>query len=176
MRPGKAFGLKWSDLEGNRIRVQRAVVESQEKGGSTIGEPKTKKSKRTVTLLESTLHALKAHKAHQGQEILVAGETYTRQNFIFATPTGGFLNIHAVDTRWETCVRNSGLPRITLYGCRHTHATMLLMTGVNPKIVSERLGHASIVITLDTYSHVLPDMQDEVVAKLGMLTAGSSQT
>jgi integrase len=54
MRPGEAFGLKWSDLEGNRIRVQRAVVESQEKGGYTIGEPKTKKSKRTVTLLERT--------------------------------------------------------------------------------------------------------------------------
>ena len=175
MRPGEAFGLKWSDLEGSRIRIQRAVVESHEKGRYTLGEPKTKKSKRTVTLAESTLHALKAHRARQAGEILAAGESYNRQDFIFATTEGGLLNIHAVDTRWETSVRKSGLPRITLYGCRHTHATVLLMAGVNPKVVSERLGHASIVITLDTYSHVLPDMQDEVVTKLGMLTAGTAR-
>jgi integrase len=175
MRPGEAFGLKWADLEGNRIRVQRAVIESQEKGQYTIGEPKTTKSRRTVTLTDSTLQALKAHRAHQAEEFLAAGETYQRQDFIFANQKGGSLNIHAVDTRWETCVRKSGLPRITLYGCRHTHATVLLKAKVNPKIVSERLGHASIVITLDTYSHVLPDMQDEVVTKLGMLTATSSR-
>jgi integrase len=159
MRPGEAFGLKWADLEGNKIRVQRAVIESQEKGRYTIGEPKTKKSKRTITLMGSTLQTLKAHRAHQAQDILAAGESYQRQDFIFADQTGGFLNIHAVDARWETCVRRSKLPRITLYGCRHTHATVLLKAGVNPKIVSERLGHASIVLTLDTYSHVLPDMQ-----------------
>jgi integrase len=164
MRPGEAFGLKWSDLEGNKIRIQRAVVESHEKGGYTLGEPKTKRSKRTITLEESTVQVLRAHKARQAGEILAAGEAYDRQDFIFANPTGAFLNIHAVDTRWETSVRKSGLPRITLYGCRHTHATMLLTAGLNPKIVSERLGHASIVITLDTYSHVLPDMQDEVAA------------
>jgi integrase len=175
MRPGEAFGLKWSDLEGNKIRIQRAVVESREKGRYTLGEPKTKKSKRTVTLAESTLYALRAHRARQAGEMLAAGESYNRQDFMFATSKGSFLNIHAVDTRWETCVRKSGLPRITLYGCRHTHATVLLMAGVNPKIVSERLGHASIVITLDTYSHVLPDMQDEVVTKLGMLTARGAQ-
>jgi integrase len=175
MRPGEAFGLKWGDLEGSRIRVQRAVIESQEKGQYTIGEPKTKKSRRTVTLADSTLQALKAHRAHQAEEILAAGETYQRQDFIFPNQKGGFLNIHAVDARWETCVRKSGLPRITLYGCRHTHATVLLMAAVNPKVVSERLGHASIVITLDTYSHVLPDMQEEVAAKLGALRVGSAK-
>jgi integrase len=118
---------------------------------------------------------LKAHRARQAEEILAAGQSFQRQDFIFTNDKGGFLNIHAVDTRWETCVRKSGLPRITLYGCRHTHATVLLMAGVNPKVVSERLGHASIVITLDTYSHVLPDMQDEVVAKLGTLAARSAR-
>jgi integrase len=176
MRPGEAFGLKWADLESNKIRVQRAVIESQEKGRYTLGEPKTKKSKRTITLMGSTLQALRAHRGRQAQEILAAGESYQRQDFIFADHTGGFLNIHAVDARWETCVRRSKLPRITLYGCRHTHATVLLKAGVNPKIVSERLGHASIVLTLDTYSHVLPDMQDEVVAKLDILKAASTRT
>ena len=118
---------------------------------------------------------MRVHKARQAEDILAAGGKYDRQDFVFAKPTGAFLNIHAVDTRWETCVRKSGLPRITLYGCRHTHATMLLIAGINPKIVSERLGHASIVITLDTYSHVLPDMQDEVAAKLSLLRAGSAR-
>ena len=101
MRPGEAFGLKWSDLEGNKLRIQRAVVESREKGRYTLGEPKTKKSKRTVTLAESTLHALKVHRARQAGEMLALGESYKRQDFIFATTEGGFLNIHAVDTRWE---------------------------------------------------------------------------
>ena len=103
MRPGEAFGLKWGDLEGSRIRIQRAVTESSERGRYTLGEPKTKKSKRTVTLSESTVHALKIHKARQAEEILAAGVNYNRQDFIFATATGDFLNIHAVDTRWETC-------------------------------------------------------------------------
>jgi integrase len=112
---------------------------------------------------------LKEHRKRQCEEILAAGEKYTRQEFIFAAPDGHHEFTERVRGRWKTAVRRSGQRLIRLYDCRHTHATLLLRAGVNPKVVSERLGHASIVITLDTYSHVLPDMQNDVVDKLQAL-------
>jgi integrase len=166
MRPGEAFGLKWEDLEGDRLRIQRAVAETLDQGVYTLEAPKTERSKRSVAISQDHVALLQGHRRRQIEEILAAGTNYTRQDFIFADPEGHHEFTERVRGRWKTAVRRAGVRKIRLYDCRHTHATLLLKAGINPKVVSERLGHASIVITLDTYSHVLPDMQDEAVERL----------
>jgi integrase len=166
MRPSEAFGLKWEDLDGDRLRIQRAVAETMVQGVYSLEAPKTERSKRSIAISQDHLALLKEHRRRQLEEILAAGEKYTRQEFIFATPDGNHEFTERVRGRWKTAVKRSGQRRIRLYDSRHTHATLLLRAGVNPKVVSERLGHASIVITLDTYSHVLPDMQNDAVDRL----------
>jgi integrase len=193
LRPGEAFGLKWGDLQGDRLHVVRSVVETDKKGKYTIGPPKTDKSKRSVALTGESLAVLQAHRKAQAVEILAIGPDYDRKDFIFAPEMGGHDLPTYTGRRWRRAVRRvnaklekeaaSGggnnrmsedvsaklLKDMTLYGTRHTHFTMLLKAGVHPKVVADRAGHASVVITLDTYSHVSPDMQDEAVGKLTAL-------
>lgn len=183
LRPGEAFGVKWSDLQGDRLRILRAVTQVS-KNVYGLEEPKTESSKRAVALTKENLQVLQTHRKRQAAEILAAGPEYVRQDFIFANELGG----HDIDTyarrRWKRALvrvnrtpkgqeKARQLPRIRLYDTRHTHATMLLKANVHAKIVSERLGHASIKITLDTYSHVLPDMQDSAVTQFEALIAAS---
>jgi len=96
---------------------------------------------------------------------------YQDYDLVFANDKGTPLDLHNVTRRhFKPLLRDAGLPDINLYALRHTCATLLLMAGENPKVVSERLGHSSVTMTLDTYSHVLPDMQEEATKKLeGML-------
>lgn len=169
MRPGEAFGLKWEDLDNDRLSIRRAVAETAVKGQYIIKAPKTKKGTRSIAVSQELLAVLKAHRVAQIAEILSAGEAYTRQDFIFADKQGHHETIIPVRGRFHSARRRAKMRKIRLYDLRHTHATLLLKAGVNPKVVSERLGHASVVITLDTYSHVLPDMQDEAVDRLGAI-------
>jgi integrase len=169
MRPGEAFGLKWEDLDGDRIRIQRAVAETAAQGVYALEAPKTERSKRSIAISADHVALLESHRRRQMEEILAKGSGYTRQDFIFADLEGHHEFTERARGRWKTAVRRAGVRKIRLYDCRHTHATLLLKAAINPKVVSERLGHASIVITLDTYSHVLPDMQDEAVDRLQAL-------
>jgi integrase len=182
LRPGEALGLKWSDIQGDKLSVTRAVAETAKKGVYTLEAPKTKKSVRTISLTQECVETLNAHKKRQAAEILAAGSTFTRNDFVFPAKDGSFDNPKLIARRWSRSIKriNRGLTRegqqllnskITLYGTRHTHATMLLQAGVNPKVVSERLGHSTVVITLDTYSHVLQNIQEEAVLKLERLMA-----
>jgi integrase len=169
LRPSEALAVKWGDLDGSKLRVQRAVVETKVRGEYAIDKPKTAKGLRTVALPEETMVVLQSHRRAQAAEMLAKGAEYNRQDYIFADEWGDHLDIISVRARFQTLVKKSGLPKLNLYGTRHTHATILLRACVNPKVVAERLGHASVVITLDTYSHVLPDTQEEVATKLNGL-------
>lgn len=191
LRPGEALGLKWGDLQGDRLSIQRAVAEQGKAGEYAIEEPKTPHSKRSVVLTRENIEVLQAHKKAQAVVILAAGPEYKRLDFVFPTFDGSFDNVTYTRRRWKRAVdRVNGvlrrehakdrrvedapqLARIRLYDTRHTHATLLLKANVHPKVVSERLGHASITITLDTYSHVLPDMQSEAVGQLEAMMAGA---
>lgn len=176
VRPGEAFGFKWPDLDGDRIHVQRAVAETLVEGVYVLEDPKTERSKRTIALTSESLKVLHAHRRRQAEQILQTGPAYKRNDFIFTDDHGNHLILDAVRGRWKTAIRQVNrvleergqppLPSIPLKNTRHTHATLLLKAGVHPKIVSERLGHATIAITLDIYSKVLPDMQDEAVSRL----------
>jgi integrase len=162
LRQGELLGLKWEDvdLEAGTLQVRRTLATA--KGGPQLTAPKTKGSRRTVRLTQSAVNALRSHLERQLGEIDKAGSLWRENGLIFASETGDPLDRRYVTThRFKPLLKRARLPQIRFHDLRHTCATLLLGRNVNPKIVSELLGHASIAITLDTYSHVLPNMQSE---------------
>jgi integrase len=168
LRPGEALGLKWTDLDDSRVRVQRAVAQD-DKNGFYLSETKTDKSRRSVRLPAIALAALEAHRARQAAEILVAGPAYERNGLIFANSVGRLLDQSKIRKEFYRALKRAGLPRVRLYDLRHSHATHLLMAGVHPKVVADRVGHSTTNLTLDTYSHVLPEVQEDAVQKVETL-------
>jgi len=167
LRQGELLGLKWGDvdLEAGTLQVRRTLTTA--KGGPVLSAPKTKGSRRTVKLSQTALEILKSHLERQLMEIDQAGDLWHEKGLIFATESGEFLNRHYITThRFKPLLKRAGLPQIRFHDLRHTCATLLLLKNVNPKIVSEMLGHSSIAITLDTYSHVLPNMQNEAATAM----------
>lgn len=169
MRPSEAFGLKWSDVDfkNKRITINRTLTRYN-KGGWKLEEPKTAKSRRTIPLPPSSMADLKEHSRNQAEYILSRKEgEYNKQNFVFAAGNGEPLsNTNILNRHFKPLLKKAGLPDIRLYDLRHTCATLLLSAGENPKVVSERLGHSTITLTLDVYTHVLPDMQQGAADKL----------
>ena len=174
MRPEEYLALQWKDIsfEKNTATVQRTLI-WRKGGGWYFSEPKTAKSRRTLPMPESLFVKLKSHKIRQAEQMLKLGQSYERNNFVFATDEGKPLCLRNLRKRnFAKILEQADLKGFRLYDLRHSTATLLLSEGINPKIVSERLGHASIVLTLDTYSHVLPDMQKEATSKLGKMLFG----
>ena len=166
MRPGEALALRWSsvDFSKNRVTVNRSLVRKRG-GGYELQEPKTSRSRRTIPLPSSTIEDLKELK--EGQKVVKL------EGFIFSDKTGEPVHDRTMYKEFKRIIKDAKLPDLRLYDLRHTCATLLLAAGENPKIVSERLGHANITLTLDTYSHVLPDMQEAAAEKLeGLLFNG----
>lgn len=175
MRPGEYLGLQWKDVDINKgsLVVRRTMVEFRD-GGWEFAEPKTARSYRTIPLPYTVTRVLADHKRHQAEQRLEVGPKYANHDLVFATPVGGPLNERNVVNRcFKPIVEAAGLPKsFRLYDLRHSCATLLLAEGEHPKVVSERLGHASITLTLDTYSHVLPTMQEGAAKRLeGLLFA-----
>ena len=161
LRQGELLGLKWEDvdLDNGTLRVRRALTTA--KGGPVLAAPKTKGSRRTVKLPPTASEALKGHLGRQLEEIDAAGPLWCENGLIFASEAGEPLDRRYVTTHlFKPLLERASLPQVRFHDLRHTCATLLLSKNVNPKVVSEMLGHASIAITLDTYSHVLPTMQD----------------
>ena len=160
LRQGELLGLKWEDvdLEDAVLRVRRTLT--RHKGRLLLSDPKTKRSRRTVQLTDTAVEALRAHLTHQMEEMGRLGDLYRDQGLVFATEKGTPVNPSNLRERsFAPLLKRAGLSPIRFHDLRHTCATLLLSRNVNPKIVSEMLGHATVAITLDTYSHVLPSMQ-----------------
>ena len=155
LRPSEAIALRWTDLDlpGDRLMVQRKATRV---GGRWLyEEPKTSKSRRTIDLPQEITKLL--------------NERVRDGDLVFSNGRGEPPDLRTVTLyHFKPALERAGLPiSIRLYDLRHTHATLLLLAGIHPKIVSERLGHSSITITLDTYSHVLPGMQKESADTVG---------
>jgi len=167
LRQGELLALTWEDveLEDAVLRVRRTITRS---GGKVdVGPPKTNKSRRSVGLTASAVEALRDHLASQLEEMERIGSLYRPGGLVFANESGGIINPSNLRNRsFARLLKRAGLPKIRFHDLRHTCATLLLSRNVNPKIVSEMLGHSSIAITLDTYSHVLPTMQENAVRAL----------
>jgi integrase len=162
LRQGELFGLRWGDvdLEAGTVHVNRSL--SRTKDGPVFTVPKTAKSRRTVQLTKSAIEALKRHSKRQAEEMVRADTLYADQGLVFASEIGTPLNRHNVNGRsFKPLLVRAGLPMTRFHDLRHTCATLLLGKGVHPKFVQELLGHATIAVTLDTYSHVLPGMGDQ---------------
>ena len=150
MRQGEILGLQISDvdLDNGIIQVRHQLTNIRGEG-LTITRPKTEKSRRPITIPKTALKALKGHLK------------FVEGDLIFTTRSGKPISPRNIVRHFKSVIEREGLPEIRFHDLRHTHASLLLEAGVHPKVVQERLGHSSISLTLDTYSHVIPSLQSE---------------
>jgi integrase len=128
------------------------------------------KSRRSVRLTPTAVEALETHREQQGEERSKMGDLWRDTGLVFTTTRGTPVDVSNLTYgSFRPLLERTGLPRIKFHALRHTFATLMLSGNVNPKIVQEILGHARISETMDTYSHFLPDMQEEAIGKLGRL-------
>lgn len=172
LRPGEALGLQWCDLDGNVLRVRRALVQIAGHA-PTLSTTKTGRS-RVIPLGEPAIKALREHRRQQAARRILLGLAYEDLNLIFPNESGRFADSHNITSRhYKPLLSRLGLPSLRLYDLRHSHATLLLAAGEHPKVVQERLGHSSIALTLDVYSHVIPAMQERATLLLDTLLESS---
>ena len=177
LRRSELLGLRWSavDLARRTMSITETLQVVNGKGLMSL-EPKTDRSRRLVSLAPDGLAFLAGLKIKQREQREALGMTWSESDFVFAHADGSPFYPNTVSKRFGELVKKAGIPHVRLHDMRHTHATLMLKEGVNPKTVAERLGHASVVITLDTYSHVLPGLQEEAAAKFeeGMRKAANT--
>jgi len=164
LRLRELLALRWCHV--NLDLSSLSVVETlYRRGGYVIKEPKSRYSRRTVALPPSLALLLRRRRA--GQEALgtLLGKPLTEGDFVFAYVDGSPLDPSTVSHAFAKTVREAGLPHVRFHDLRHSHATLMLSAGVHPKVVSERLGHSSVAFTLDTYSHVLPGLQEQAAQR-----------
>jgi integrase len=167
LREGELFGLKWSDLDWGKkhLRVQRQLQRIKGKG-MVFTEPKTKAGKRMLVLSTATIAKLREHIYYQQQERIIAGDRWQEYDLLFPSTLGTPMDPSNMYKDFKDTLKKAGLPDIRFHDLRHTAATLMLQQGTHPKIVQERLGHSNISLTMDTYSHVLPSMQEEAAEKM----------
>jgi integrase len=166
LRRGELLALHWRnlDLESGTL----TVVETAYKLGNgeyRIKEPKTQQSRRSVTLPVSLVELFNIYRADQELFRIQLGISLNADDFVFIRPDGSPINPNAIALAFRRIIKRAGLRDIRIHDLRHTHATLMLAAGIHPKVVSERLGHANIGITLDIYSHVLPGLQEAAAEK-----------
>ena len=170
MRRGEVLGLAWENVDF--INARLAVVQSLKVVNYhdvRLVQPKTAKGRRSIALDPTTIAALQAHRVPQLEERLQWGEAWAPSDLVFTRENGMTIHPQRMTSWFEQSARDAALPKIRLHDLRHSYATAALAAGVPAKVISERLGHASVMITLDTYSHILPSMQEDAansVAKL----------
>jgi len=176
MRRGEVLGLAWEhvSLEQGWLEVKR-ILQRLPRQGLVTRPPKTEQSRRTVSLPALAVDFLRRWKKQQAEERLLMGSLFEDRGFVFTWPDGRPLDPYWVSHSFARLVCRLGLPKVRFHDLRHTHATLLLQEGIHPKLVSERLGHSQISITLDTYSHVTRGMQREVAATVDKIFGGSNK-
>ena len=166
MRRSELLALRWQDVDFifSQVYVSRSLHVL--KGGKVVFKsPKTASGRRTVALPPSAILLLEEHKEKQALDRAMLGIPLKDDDLVFSHLEGKPLLPNTVTHAWIKLVRRTGLKCIRLHDARHTHASLMLKQGTHPKIVQERLGHASIQITLDTYSHVAPGLQEAAATR-----------
>src|SRR5581483_10505223 len=173
MRRGEVLGLRWedTDLEEGRVRVRRTVIATND--GVHFSTPKTSASRRSVPLPAETVAGLRTWKAQQARERLAWGEAYNDFGLVFSRENGEPFHPDVVSKTFEKRGEKIKLPRIRFHDLRHTFATLALEAGVPAKVVSVILGHSSVAITLDVYSHSVPALEEAATAKVASLIFGT---
>jgi integrase len=167
MRRSELCGLRWEhvDLVASRLSVV-STLQRIAGLGLVEGRPKTRRSRRSIRLPPYAISLLHIIRGHQLEQQLAIGEMWQNSGYVLTQEDGRPMNPIKVSQEFTAIVRKAGLPHLSLHGLRHAFATHMLSLGVNPKVVSEWLGHSSIAVTMDTYSHVLPGLQEEAALML----------
>ena len=169
LRRGELLGLQWDDvdLKNRSITIRRARVAVRYDW--KISEPKTRSGRRLIALDKITSNALRTHRKRQLEERMQWGPGWHDNGFVFTAEDGSLFHPDHLTKLFDRLVKRAGIPRIRLHDLRHTHATLALQRGIHPKVISERLGHASIGITLDTYSHAFPALQEDAAEQIAAM-------
>lgn len=166
LRQGEALGLRWEhvDLETAVLAVRQTL----ERGGPEprFGEPKTERSRRTITMPGVVAAALRRHRKRQLEERLAAGARWVDSGLVFTSPIGTAVDRSGLQKAFKALLRKAGLPDIRYHDLRHTAATLLLTQGVAARTIMETLGHSQISLTMNTYSHVMPKLRQDAAAKM----------
>jgi integrase len=162
LRQGELLALRWSevDLDAGYLRVVASLGRARGTG-LVVTDPKTARSRRRVELGATAVECLRRHRAAQSAERLAAGPLWRHEDLVLASRVGSYLHASDVYESFRGLLDRAGLRRIRFHDLRHTAATLMLVGGVHPKVASEMLGHSTVAITLDLYSHVTPTLQRE---------------
>ena len=166
MRRSELLALRWQDVDlmFGQVHVLRGLHQLRD-GSFEFSEPKSAKSRRNVNLTPSTAIMLREYREKQERDRVPFGIKLTNDALVFSHFDGKPLRPNSVTRAWEMLAAKAGVKVIRLHDARHTHASLMLKQGIHPKVVQERLGHSSIQITLDTYSHVAPGLQEAAAAR-----------
>lgn len=172
LRQGEALGLNWNavDFSAGVLHV-RAALQRVGKEWHLV-EPKSERSRRSVSLPRVAIVALRAHRVRQKKERLLAGADWKESGFVFTTGVGTPIEPSNLTKEFKRLLKKTGLPEVRFHDLRHTAATFLLAQGVDPRTIMETLGHSQISLTLNTYSHVLPALQRDAAARMNELLVG----
>ncbi len=176
LRRSELLGLRWTDVDLDRGRLSVVAGLHRLTGKGLVLLPtKTARSRRSVSVGAEALDTLRHVRMQQLENRLAAGPAWHDTGFVFTKGDGSPIDPEKVTHAFARVARGAGLTGVRFHDLRHTHASLMLQAGVHPKVVSERLGHASVTITLDTYSHVLPGLQEDATARFSevLATAGS---
>jgi len=174
MRRSELLALQWRDVSLHQIQVNRTLHHLKD-GSYVFTQPKSAKSRRTIALSPSSFLMLMEHKEKQAGVHAMLGVPLKQDDLVFSTYEGRPLRPNTITRAWVTMATRAGVTPIRLHDARHTHASLMLKQGVHPKIVQERLGHASIQMTLDTYSHVAPGLQQAAAEAFDKLLQPASE-
>ena len=175
LRQGEALGLCWKevDLEMGYLRVSQQLQRFD--GETRLVEPKTARSRRTLALPASIGRVLKEHRNWQQSERAAAGEKWTETGLVFTTPNGKPIDATKVSKDFHRHLDRAGLTQRRFHDLRHSCATLLLVQGVSPRVVMEVLGHSQISLTMNTYTHVLPELRRQAADRMDELLDRSAE-
>ena len=166
MRRGELLGLRWCDVDLPLATI--SVTQSLQRlygGEFSVREPKSAHSRRLIPMPPSLAVLLRRHNEHEEQRKELLGMTDSPTDLVFSRYDGHPLDPSTVSHNFGDIVTKSGLKNVRFHDLRHAHASLMLRTGASPKVISERLGHSSIAITMDIYSHVMPGLQEEAAIR-----------
>jgi integrase len=174
MRQGELLGLRWQDLDldAGAVRVTSAMQLTAR--GLTLVEPKTARSRRQIEVEPRVIAALRRHRGNQIQERFTAGPAWEDHGYVFCDEDGGPIDGRELLRGWfRPLLVKADLPRVRFHDLRHTYASIALSQGIHPKIVQEALGHSTIAVTLDLYSHTVPSLQRDAARQVGAALFGA---